>query len=189
MRSSAFAGSSSPTTATRWDSSTACTATRTPGSNRRWAERGAAMKEPTYENFDLLIEGDGGAGYRARVLDSPVGETQGVPVQLPFSDLEIENFLLKVGRPRRGGTRGESAPEVETVRTFGSRLFEAVFPDELRDVLQRSIDEMEGRDNVGLRLRLRPAGSPGAPDPPRGDPYHPHGRADPAPATGEPPVP
>ncbi|WP_210505900.1 PQQ-binding-like beta-propeller repeat protein [Naasia sp. SYSU D00057] len=117
------------------------------------------MREPTYQNFDLLMEADGAGGYRARVLGSPVGETRSFPVQVPFSDLEIENFLLKVGRPRRGGTRGDSSPEAETVRTFGSRLFEAVFPDELRDVLQRSIDAIEHQDNVGLRLRLRLSGS------------------------------
>src|SRR3954447_24842771 len=98
------------------------------------------MPEPAYENFDLVIEPAGGGGYRARVLGSPVGETPAVPVTMPVCDLEIENFLLKVGRPRRGATRGEASPEVATIKAFGSRLFEAVFPDELRDVLERSID-------------------------------------------------
>src|SRR4051794_40764017 len=113
------------------------------------------MQQHAYENFDLLIESSGSAGYRARVLNSPVGETQPIPVIIPFSDLEMENFLLKVGRPRRQGIRGENSPEVATVRTFGGRLFDAVFHDQLRSTLASSIDQVEGQEDTGLRVRLR----------------------------------
>jgi hypothetical protein len=79
-------------------------------------------------DFDLLIERAGDA-YRARVLDSPSGQAA-VEFALPFSPLELENFLLRITRSlgdmRRRMRRIES-PERELVRAFGSQLFGAVF--------------------------------------------------------------
>ena len=117
------------------------------------------MPEHTYQNFDLLIEGTGAGGYSGRVLASPAGEVGPVPVTMPFSDLEVENFLLKIGRPRRHAVRGVNSPEAAAIREFGGRLFNAVFHDDLREALTRSVDEVEGRD-AGLRLRLRLADCP-----------------------------
>ncbi|SNR94903.1 CHAT domain-containing protein [Blastococcus mobilis] len=118
------------------------------------------MQERAYQNFDLLIESGESGSYRARVLSSPVGETRPITVTIPFSDLEIENFLLKVGRPRRQAVRGENSPEVATVRTFGGRLFDAVFRDQVRNALARSLDQIEGQEDTGLRVRLRLADCP-----------------------------
>jgi hypothetical protein len=108
----------------------------------------------SYLNYDLAIEPGPDGGYRARVLDSPAGETRPVRVQMPFSDLELENLLLKVGQPRRRAVRSMDAPEVDAVRTFGARLFEAVFVPELRTALATSVHEAETA-GAGLRLRLR----------------------------------
>jgi hypothetical protein len=108
-------------------------------------------EQKTYSDFDLMIEGTGEETYRARVLDSPAGGAAG-SFSLPFSTLELENFLLKVGRPRRGTRRLES-PEMEAARHFGRQLFDAVFQDDVRLSLRRSLDEVERRDE-GLRIRL-----------------------------------
>jgi len=108
-------------------------------------------EERTYSSFDLLIEGAGDDGYHARVVDSPAGQATG-SFEFPFSNLELENFMLKVGRPRRGVRRLES-PEMEAAREFGTQLFDAVFHDELKLSLRRSLDEVERRDE-GLRIRL-----------------------------------
>ena len=62
-----------------------------------------------YSDFDLLIEGSAGEGYSARVVDSPAGEATGA-FDLPFSELEVENFLLRVGRPRQGTRRRQAQP-------------------------------------------------------------------------------
>ena len=59
------------------------------------------MSEMHYLDFDLLIErSPSGSGYRARVLSSPAGRAA-AEFELPFSDLEIENFFLRVGRTSR----------------------------------------------------------------------------------------
>ncbi|MEX5719451.1 CHAT domain-containing protein [Geodermatophilus maliterrae] len=117
------------------------------------------MTERTYLDFDVLLEPASPGSYRARVLNSPVGETRPVPVTIPFSDLEVENFLLRIGRPRRHLVRSEGAPEATAVRDFGARLFEAVFHDQVHSALTASLDQAEGRD-AGLRVRLRLTDSP-----------------------------
>ncbi len=75
-------------------------------------------EQRSYSDFDLLIESTGGGGYRARVLNSPVGAAAG-SFALPFSDLELENFMLKVGRPPR--SRRTTAGLVSRLRRRGER--------------------------------------------------------------------
>lgn len=115
------------------------------------------MPERRYEDFDLLVEGTGDAGYRARVLDSPAGQAS-TDFTAPFNDIELENFLLRIGRPRRGVRRLES-PELEAAREFGAKLFDAVFAGPVGDALRRSIDDAD-RDGAGLRIRLRLSEAP-----------------------------
>jgi hypothetical protein len=114
------------------------------------------MSEITYLDFDLLLE-RAGAGYRARVLRSPA-----VPAacdfSLPFSDLELENFLLKIGHTRRNVRRLENR-NVELAKDFGRRLFEATFGDEVRSCLRGSLD-VAGQQGAGLRLRLHLTAAP-----------------------------
>ena len=114
------------------------------------------MDEIKYLDFDLLIE-RAEEGYTARVLNSPAGQAS-ADFSLPFSELELENFLLRVGRTRRGVRRLES-PEMEAAKSFGGRLFRAVFDDEVRGCLRSSLDEAS-RQGAGLRIRLRLAGAP-----------------------------
>jgi len=109
------------------------------------------MAEMKYLDFDLLIE-RAGERYKVQASSSTAGQAFG-EFSLPFSELEIENFLLRVGRPRRSVRRVDSQ-EMEAVKNFGSRLFDAVFDDEVRACLRSSLEEAE-RHGAGLRLRLR----------------------------------
>ena len=104
-----------------------------------------------YKNFDLYIE-KSGDGYRARILDSPAGNAVGI-FERPFSDLEMENFYLRVGRPRAGVRRIDS-PEMEAARKVGQRLFEAIFTDEIYACYRASLNDSRAEGN-GLRIRLR----------------------------------
>ncbi len=105
-----------------------------------------------YLDFDLQIDELADGSYRARVLNSPAGQAETLFV-LPFSDLEIENFFLRIGRPRRGVRRANS-PELDEARKFGSKLYDAVFQDDLQSCLLRSLDYVEQQEQ-GIRLRLR----------------------------------
>ena len=106
----------------------------------------------TYRDFDLLIEPGSEGSYRARVLSSPAGESGLVQFTLPFSAVELENLVLKVGRGRRRARGGQ--PESQPLKDFGSALYGAVFHDDLREMLQRSLS-LTHAEGIGLRLRLR----------------------------------
>jgi len=114
------------------------------------------MAEIKYLNFDLLIERTE-ERYVARVLNSPVGQAS-VRFNLPFSELELENFLLRVGRTRRG-VRWLESPEMQAAKAFGGRLFRAVFGSDVQGCLRSSLDEAR-RQGAGLRVRLRLAEVP-----------------------------
>jgi hypothetical protein len=108
------------------------------------------LDRTSYLDFDLLIQ-PAPEGYRLRV-DSPAGQAT-VSFALPFSELEVDNFLLRVGRPRRATRRGDS-PEDKAVKDFGARLFTSVFEGDARVLLRSSLEEAR-RQGGGLRIRLR----------------------------------
>jgi predicted transcriptional regulator len=72
---------------------------------------------------------------------------------LPFSDIELENFLLKIGRPARFARRLDS-PEARAAKNLGGGLFKAVFDDEVLRCFRSSLEIAE-QQHCGLRLRLR----------------------------------
>ena len=108
------------------------------------------MGDLRYIDFDVAIE-PAGNGFTARVFNSPVGQAAST-FSAPFSDLEIENFLLRVGRSRHAVRRIES-PEMVSAKQFGGRLFDQVFAGEVRGCLRSSLDEAS-RQGAGLRVRL-----------------------------------
>jgi outer membrane protein assembly factor BamD (BamD/ComL family) len=109
------------------------------------------MGEGSYFNFDLIVE-RAGERYRARVFDSPAGQAV-AEFEMPFSELELENFVLRMGRPRTGVRRVDSS-EMEAVKQCGERLFRAVFSDDVYASFLRSRDTAL-EEEKGLRVRLR----------------------------------
>lgn len=73
------------------------------------------MTTKTYQDFDLLIE-KAGDHYRARVVAAPGGQAS-VEFAWPFSELEVENLVLRLGQTRRGVRRLDS-PEMASVKTL-----------------------------------------------------------------------
>ncbi len=110
----------------------------------------------SYLDFDLAIEKHS-TGYRARVLNSPAGQASH-EFSLPFSPLELENFLLRIGQQRQGMRRIE-APAMAAAKQFGGQLFQALFAGEVKGCLQSSMDDASYH-NAGLRIRLRLSGAP-----------------------------
>ena len=104
-----------------------------------------------YKDFDLLLE-RATKGFRAQVLDSSAGQAT-AEFQLPFSDVELENCLLKLGRPTRVVRRIESN-EMTTAKHFGGALFDAVFAGDVRACFRSAADEAR-RENTGIRVRIR----------------------------------
>lgn len=109
------------------------------------------MENPKYLDFELCIK-KVGDHYLAEVLHSPGGVAQ-FTFDKPFSDLELENFILRLGIPRRN-IRRIGTHEMQLVRQMGGRLFESVFRNDVRScfVSSQTIAEHQG---LGLRVKLR----------------------------------
>jgi hypothetical protein len=114
------------------------------------------MGSREYIDFDLQIE-SADFGYRARVINSPVGQAT-TEFELPLSDMELENFILKLNRPRRGVRRIESQ-QMEAAKELGGVLYNSVFQGEVSSLLQSSLVEAD-KNGSGLRIRLRLSGTP-----------------------------
>ena len=109
---------------------------------------------PEYDEIRIRIEPGTDGGYRvlASTLD---GSTAHGGFALPWNTLELENFLLRVGRPRRSGRgAGASSQQMEEAKRFGGELFDAL--------IQRDVAETyDGARHVastaerGLRVTLQ----------------------------------
>jgi hypothetical protein len=114
------------------------------------------MDRLEYLDFEIKIE-KREQRYAVSVIRSPAGEAEGEFV-LPFSDLELENLLLKVGRTRRG-VRRIGSPEWQAARSLGGKLFEAVCKGDVRGCFRSSLDKAALEDK-GLRTKLRLLNTP-----------------------------
>jgi CHAT domain/WD40-like Beta Propeller Repeat len=103
-------------------------------------ERGAAPG-----NYRVVVRGPGGLAASGRFTD-------------PFSDLQLENFALKISRPR--GVRSADSPEPQLAREFGALLFSAVFEDEgVRDAYRSALQDAR-RSTTPMRVTLSLTGTP-----------------------------
>lgn len=113
------------------------------------------MQFRTYLEFDLMLERTE-MGYRARVLSAPTGTAVG-EFGFPFSELELENFVLRMGQKRQS-MRGTESSEMLAAKDFGARLYDTVFVGTVRSALDGSFFEA-AEQAAGLRIRLRFASS------------------------------
>ncbi len=114
------------------------------------------MEGKGYLDFDLRFAKSEN-GYRAEILKSPAGTAEGI-FRMPFQDIELENYLLKIGQ-RRSGMRKIDSPENRAARDFGSKLYDGVFQGDVQTVFRKSIDAARAAD-YGLRVRLHLADTP-----------------------------
>lgn len=110
----------------------------------------------SYLDFDLLIDRRE-QGYQVQVVKSPTGDACAV-FSLPFSNLEVDEFLLRIGRPRRT-VRHIGSSEREGVRAFGTALFRSVFKDTVGMQFHASLSKALEQGS-GLRLRLHLTNAP-----------------------------
>jgi hypothetical protein len=89
--------------------------------------------------YDVYAEGSGGDGHER--------------FELPFHERDLENFVLRMSRGRRGRRRVET-PETERARDFGGQLFDSIFSGCVRDVYRDSLAEAR-RSERGLRITLQ----------------------------------
>src|SRR3954471_17934447 len=110
-----------------------------------------------YAELRLRIDRGVGRGSYRIVATGPAGEALG-RFKLPFSEMELENFILKVGATRRGRRRIDS-PEMDLAKTFGTKLFGALFEGDVRELYRSSFSETRAAGQ-GLRVTLSLTGAP-----------------------------
>ena len=104
-----------------------------------------------YQELRVCFERDDDADGAYRVhVSGPAGDATG-SFTPPFSQLELENLVLKLGRPR--GVRRVESPDLELVRSFGGMLFDAVFTGRVRDVYLSSLTSAKSAGQ-GMRISL-----------------------------------
>lgn len=104
-----------------------------------------------FAEFRIRIEPDPSQGSYRVEASGLGGEARG-PFRSPFSDESLENFVLKVGRTRRG-VRKLASPEWESAKTFGGRLFEAVMQGPVLDLYREALNEAQA-SKKSLRVTL-----------------------------------
>jgi tetratricopeptide (TPR) repeat protein len=98
-----------------------------------------------YRDFDLKLSGDKQEGYSVELLDSPLGfRTDPLPLKLPEDKIEAWGDVVKNGEADR-----------QTSKDFGKALFEALFPQRIRDAWIRSQDALNLQSFLRLRLDIR----------------------------------
>jgi TonB family protein len=104
-----------------------------------------------YDDFDVQIE-PAGDKYRVRLLNAPTGQAS-TEFVLPFTEIEVGNFLSRIGQVRRSMRRVD-APELHAAKEFGGKLFNAIFSGEMIAQLRGSMEQAADKER-GLRIRLR----------------------------------
>ena len=110
-----------------------------------------------YQELRLRFERVRETGDYRVFASGPAGEAAG-SFALPYSDVEVENLVLRLSRPRTGVRRIDSS-DLELVRTFGSGLFDAVFTGRVRDVYRSSLASARS-EGCGMRISLALTGTP-----------------------------
>lgn len=110
---------------------------------------GQSSPAGTYAEFRVRIEHGTRKGSYRVVASGPAGQAEEM-FRLPFSDTELENFVLKVGGTRKG-VRSIDSPEMALAKKFGGSLFEALFGTDVRALYRASAIEAS---NAGQGLRI-----------------------------------
>jgi hypothetical protein len=112
---------------------------------------------PEYDELKLRIERGTGEAYHV-VAFAADGSTAEGTFSTPFTRTELDNFVLRVGLPRRN-VRTYRSSQMEEARRFGSELSGALLQGDVREVYlgARRLADANGR---GLRVTLYLTGVP-----------------------------
>ena len=108
-----------------------------------------------YDELRLRFERHRAGSYRVHASTSSAEAS--ASFELPFNELEIENFILKVSRPR--GRRRIDSSAMGDARRFGGGLFNALFRGEIYTLYHDALADARRRER-GVRITLCLSGSP-----------------------------
>ena len=106
---------------------------------------------PSYDELRIRFHPIEGNRYHA-VAKAADDSTASAAFEIPFTELELDNFVLRVGRQRHP-LRNYRSAQMEEARQFGARLFEALMVGGVRDIFRAARGAAEA-SRKGLRLTL-----------------------------------
>ncbi|GGI47278.1 hypothetical protein BCL57_001977 [Agromyces flavus] len=109
-----------------------------------------------YDDLQLRIDRDADGSYRV-LATAPDGRTARGSFRPPISDLELDDFVQRVGLARR--RRGSADDRMQAIRELGSTLFDALIREDVGTVYYSARSAAAERER-GLRITLRLSGSP-----------------------------
>ena len=112
---------------------------------------------PDYDELKLRIERGTGDGYQVVAFAADGSTAQGT-FSSPFSATELDNFVLRVGLPRRK-VRTYRSSQMEEARRFGTELSQALLHGDVREVYLGARRAADAQDR-GLRVTLYLTGVP-----------------------------
>lgn len=113
---------------------------------------------PVVEGYDeLRLRIDRRATGAYHVLASTRAAEASASFELPFNELEIENFILKVSRPR--GRRRVDTSAIDEARRFGGGLFKALFREQIYALYRDTLSHARAQAR-GVRITLCLSGVP-----------------------------
>jgi hypothetical protein len=107
---------------------------------------------PLARDYDELRLRIHPAGDRSYLVHASTGAADAsARFELPFSELELENFILRVSRPR--GRRGIDTSALAAARRFGGELFQALFREDVQGLYRETLVHARSRQR-GVRITL-----------------------------------
>jgi CHAT domain len=112
---------------------------------------------PEYDELKLRVEPGSEGVYRVVAFGPDDSVAEGW-FSAPFTKVELDNFILRVGLPRRK-TRAYRSSRMEEARDFGAQLHQALLQGDVRDVYLGARRVADARQR-GLRVTLYLTGVP-----------------------------
>lgn len=106
---------------------------------------------PEYDELKLRVQPGPGDTYRVHALASD-GSAATCTFRRPLSELELDNFALRVGAARTG-TRGHRSSQLEEAKRVGTLLSEALLADKVGELFAAVRRDADGAGR-GVRLTL-----------------------------------
>lgn len=121
------------------------------------------MPPPVSGYDELKLRIDSGPEGSYRVFASTDSASASGEFALPFEELELENFILRVSRSR--GRRRIDASALGDAKRFGGPLFKALFREQVNGLYHDALTDARNRGH-GLRITLCLSGAPALMDVP-----------------------
>ncbi|HYG63363.1 MAG TPA: CHAT domain-containing protein [Thermoanaerobaculia bacterium] len=112
-----------------------------------------------YLDLTLRVDTGDGNGLVVRLVESPAGQAE-APFVLPLIEEEVQQAAIGFERcldeeESYRDMHSRAADDESRQRAIGDQLFQALFPEPIRDLYYQSLGLLGSRPDLGLRIKLQ----------------------------------